>query len=688
MRKRAGAETVWISQRLVMETCEVSEEHLRTVSRKRYKATVLPCHRHHKILPDTGKAWRWARLNGSFYYDLARLPNRQPTCYRDRFGDAEALIKNYQAVLAEDSHRVLDKELAEFIKMRYEYYLKEYADCTSVQRAALAKACAVLEFTAARLEGAEKACRVYREVCAAVARQDLRYLPKNPRVLKQKVESITKEGQPTARVVRLPRAGNTNAIRFNDPFITTCAMKMRAMPQNYTNEFIIRTIQNAYKVRGQKVPGRRWFGTNIFEQPKTKYLTASGRYGKGSRKAFEQTGYIPMENALFAGDCWQVDATRVNMIEHAKGDKSKGFLFIIAVRDAYSGDLLGYNFDYSENRWAVMNALKMAVQNTGYLPYELVTDRFPGHNTDEVKRILNVLKRMGTKVTTTHSPTGKAHLERAFSTLQTVFMQKSEYYYGEGVQSRRPYAHRAPEYLKELRKEATKSGFDFAAAWHQAVSVVESYRSTPLSDYSRKHASLHKSPAQLHQESEKPNVTRLEAHQISMLFGLKKKVSLKHNGQIRTEIQKAEYIYHVDNFEVQANHKEVILSYDLEDLDTVYLFKQRGDLLVYLCEAGQFRKPQPYGPGKENANITAARLRLQGIENRKEEELKKAIAAAAGEVELMMGRFTAKTAAEEAETTRLLLPEKETEPKTTYKKAVGDDLTDSLDIENYIVNQL
>lgn len=260
-------------------------------------------------------------------------------------------------------------------------------------------------------------------------------------------------------------------------------------------------------------------------------------------------------------------------------------------------------------------------------------------------------------------------------------MQKSEYYYGEGVQSRRPYAHRAPEYLKELRKEAVKSGFDFAAAWHQAVSIVESYRNTQLSAYSRKHQGLHKSPAELHQESEKPSVTKLEAHQISMLFGLKKKVSLKHNGQIRTDIQKAEYIYHVDNFEVQANHKEVILSYDLEDLDTVYLFKQRGDLLVYLCEAGQFRKPQPYGPGKETANIAAAILRLQGIEKRKEEELKKATAAAAGEVELMMGRFTEKAEAEEAETARLLLPEKE--QKTTYKKAVGDDLTGSLDINTY-----
>ena len=393
-----------------------------------------------------------------------------------------------------------------------------------------------------------------------------------------------------------------------------------------------------------------------------------------------------MQNALFAGDCWQLDATRINMIAHAKGDKAKGFLFIVAVRDVHSGDLLGYSFDYSENRWAVMNALKMAVQNTGYLPYELVTDRFPGHNTDEVKRIMNGLKHLGVKVTTTHRATGKAHLERSFSTLQTVFMQKSAYYYGEGVQSRRPYAHRSAEYLKEIQKQAAKAGFDLAAARHEALQVVESYRNTRLSDYSRKHPSLHKSPAELHQESQKPNVTRLQPHQISMLFGLKKKVTLKHNGQIRTEIQKAEYHYQVDDFEVQAHHKHVIMSYDLEDLDKVFLFKQRGDLLVYLCEAGQFRKPQPYGPGKETGDIAAAGLRLKGIEERKAKELKNAMAAAANEVALIMGPFTEKTAAEAAETARLLPAE--TEEKTAYKKAAGDELTGSLDIDDYIVNQL
>ena len=229
VRKRGDRQTVWVSQRLVMDTCDLAEEYLRCVVRSRYKASVQPCHRHHPVLPDTGKAWRWARINGSFYYDLSRLPNRSG--YRDRFGDAETLVNHYQATLEAAQHRTFEKDLTTFIKARYPHYLKEYTECTEVQQAALAKACAVLDFTAERLAaGSDKPCRVYSAVCTAAARTDLRYVPRNARVLKQKVQRITQEEQPASRVVRLPRAGNANALRFSDPAIKACAIKMRAMP--------------------------------------------------------------------------------------------------------------------------------------------------------------------------------------------------------------------------------------------------------------------------------------------------------------------------------------------------------------------------------------------------------------------------------------------------------------------------
>ncbi|TSE08651.1 transposase family protein, partial [Aquimarina algiphila] len=166
----------------------------------------------------------------------------------------------------------------------------------------------------------------------------------------------------------------------------------------------------------------------------------------------------------------------MNLIEHTKDDKSKGFLFVIAVKDVHSGDILGYSFDYSENRWSVTNALKMAVENTGYLPYEIVADRFPGHNTKEVKALTHNLSLMGVKMTVTHKATGKPHVERGFGTIQSVFMQESKYYYGEGIQSRRASAHRSPEYLKEIRKESRKEGFGLTEAYNESQHIIEAFR--------------------------------------------------------------------------------------------------------------------------------------------------------------------------------------------------------------------
>jgi hypothetical protein len=378
------------------------------------------------------------------------------------------------------------------------------------------------------------------------------------------------------------------------------------------------------------------------------------------------------------------------MIEHLKDDKTKGFLFVIAVRDVHSGDIIGHSFDYSENRWSVVNAIKMAVENTGYLPYELVADRFPGHNTDEVKRLVSHLKAMGVKVTITHKATGKPHVERGFSTLQTVFMPDSKYYYGEGIQSRRSYAHRSPEYLKEIRKEAKKENLDLTKAYNAADNIITAYRNTKLSFYSRKHSSLDKSPMTLHDESDKPNVKELQEHQISMLFGLKKKVSIKHNGQIKTEIQKAEYIYHIDDFEIYGNNKEVVISYDLNNLDKVYLFKPSGNFFIHLGQAELFEKPQPYGPQAEFNKIAKEKQRLKDIEERHAKILQEATADA-NELDFLMGRYTNKKAAENAETLRIL-KEAETVKSKPIKKAVGSDINTSnsldIDLDSYITNQL
>lgn len=95
VRKKNGKESVWLSQRLIMEVCGVSEEYLR-LSRSKYKNGVRGTYLKATYLPNTGKSWRWAKVNNSFYYCIDNIPARAPTYYRSLFGDAETLKKEWK----------------------------------------------------------------------------------------------------------------------------------------------------------------------------------------------------------------------------------------------------------------------------------------------------------------------------------------------------------------------------------------------------------------------------------------------------------------------------------------------------------------------------------------------------------------------------------------------------------------
>lgn len=674
--------TIWISQRAVENTCILTDNYFRKV-RSKYRNSIQPCYRHHNVLPDTGKGWRWAKIKNKFYYALDNIPNRKPTYYRDLFGDKQELVQQYKDYISNQNTSLVEPHFLHYKKEISKIYKQAYLNCTKIQQQSLCIAAALLEGAITWINENEvdtSKSVFFKEYCELLEKYDIRYLPKNHRKFKAKVIEVITQELAIVDAVYLPRQWNSNALQHVDEEVKSWAIQMRSMGQNYSNDAIIRRLAHMCRLTGKTIPSRRWFGQNIFEKHYTKFITATPRFGDGERGASLYKGYIPMKNALFAGDCWHVDATRMNLIAHKTEAGDKKHLFIIAVRDVHSGDVLGYNFDYKEDRWSVLNAVKMAVIESGYLPYQIVFDRFPGHNTEEAKRFFTQIEQMGVKVTISHNPQAKAKLERWFSTSQSVFMDRSEYYYGEGVKSNRLNAHRSPEYLKEVRKKANKDKFDMYDSWRESQLIVEAYRSTALSYYSRKFKSINKSPRTLHAESDKPHVKFLKEWQISMVFGLKKKKKVSNLGLITTEIQGGTYHYQISEYEIFSKEPEVIVSYDLSDLSKVYIFKKKQHFLVYLCEAQEFEETQPYGPQAEFNRIAAQKARIKAVNDKRAEELKEHTQVY-DESSHLMGKFTIKDEAENADTIRLLNETyNEQEP---IKKAVGSgfDTSDSLEID-------
>lgn len=98
IRATSDGQTVWVSQRMVCEVCVIDPEYLRRKCRYEYMQVLPPSWRKVADQADfflgdkPGKAWRWGRKGGQYYYDYDHIPNRKPTCYRDMLPSKEELI--------------------------------------------------------------------------------------------------------------------------------------------------------------------------------------------------------------------------------------------------------------------------------------------------------------------------------------------------------------------------------------------------------------------------------------------------------------------------------------------------------------------------------------------------------------------------------------------------------------------
>lgn len=628
--------SVWISQDLLLRLLPtLGKSYLDVKARPQYKDSVQPCFRSKDFLPDTQKAWRYGRQNGTFYYAYDNIPDKAPKFYGSSLPTRKELLALRQAAQKEQVATPLEALIEPYLNQHYRNYLPHYGDCTKQQQINLAKAAAFIEATIASMSQqnmehkAEQSA--FHRIAEMVARFDIKYVPKHPRNIKGLIEQI-QSGIAITERIKLPRAGNKNAaVHCSDEEIKSWILLMRESGRNFTNSYIIRKLQWMCTATDKPMPSERWIGQQM-EEANMKFLSAAGRFGSKGRHGHAQRGYTPFANALYAGDCWQVDGSRFNIIdfkirvtEDGKEVNKNVFLYIVAVRDVHSGDILGYSFNLAENRWTYIQALKMAVEEAGYLPYEIVFDRFPGHNTEEAKAFFEDLENRGVRVSFVHTAQGKAKVERWFRTLQEVFMQDSDYYYGEGIQSRNLYAHRSKEYLKEIRSKAKQQGWNYDAACDEAAKIIEAYRSTSLSHYSRKFKTYTQSPAQLHSESEKPNVINLEDHQLVYLFGLRRKAKISNMGLIDFEMQGVMFNYRCEDYDVVSNTDYVTIAYDLEDMTRIHLYEiSDRPLKKYLGTANEIDDIIPYGPeafkgyGKQAAIIRQLEdFRQQELEYKK-----------------------------------------------------------------------
>jgi hypothetical protein len=639
---------LWLSESYLIKASGVSYEYL-------WK------HRHDL------KSWQNITHKNVRYYEYYSIPDRAPRHYRSQLPDFDALME----ITENKGSKVPDYiEVFESACTDAELYEHHYASLDGKHCNALALAASIIDRTASYIKESAYDLRSYslfNELAALIAGRDIKYLPKSNRRLKQKIVQRI-EGAPLEELVKLPRANNANAIKYqSDLEIEAWLYELASNPKNFSDAYIQRQVKHLCRLSGKTVPSASTLQTYL-NNFRLQSITSPQRYGDNTRESAIFQGYIPVARAPHAGDCWQVDATRVNMIAHQRiiTEKDKNGneirkkvmsnVMVCVVRDVYSGQTLGYSFDYAENHIMYHNALKMAVENAGYLPYELVLDKYPGHNLPGAVEMRETLKLMGVKITITHHAQGKAAVERYFNTIQQTEMQGHDYYYGEGIRSTRKHAHPSPEHLEQVRKKAKREGFDLHETVNIYAGMLETHNSRPYSEYSRKFRHIDESPKELHQASRKPNVRPVNLSNIRQIFGVRTDIRPQANGMLKVIMRHVEHWYRIDDYDIIENNETICVCYDPEDMSSVSMFKRvpNSTWLVHLGTAQQFNPVQMYGPQAEHNRLNTLKKQKESFESIRKQKLQDKVNQAndiepevgyENEEATLMGKYTIKKAA-------------------------------------------
>ena len=380
LRQFQGNTTMWLSERYICNTLGSNMgDYLRIRGRLIYRQSVSPCFRSKDILPDTGKAWRYARINGQFYYDFDRIPDRKDTRYRSRVGERDELLH------AADELATAEVRIAEQYAIRnLEDYVKAHIRNTDFLRFRYYEINGVCKYNkdkAKELAEAMAWARSIKELVANGGYKDFGYRTKEDfykacaQILhKKKLEgfAVTTGGSLRKKLVYFPedemeqydffvsgRYGNDNARKIgkcklvdeetgeikrfdiHEALILKLWMNFGS-PAKESKIDLWNRYERDIAYLGEKALSYSTFChyTNMYN---TRLKTYRERHGW---KAFASTflSYIPTENLRYGNSLWCADGSGTLAYSYLDrtGKLRSMRLYIIMVTDVATGKIVGW----------------------------------------------------------------------------------------------------------------------------------------------------------------------------------------------------------------------------------------------------------------------------------------------------------------------------------------------------------
>lgn len=430
IRTTSEGATLWVSQRLVVECCGVSEGCIR-YNRSTYKQS-LPASWQKVaeggdfMLGDTGKAWRWGRKGGQYYYDYDRIPDRAPVRYRSmlpRREELEAFVEENNLAQSRERRAALRNALTEAVARRIDNadarwiqtrsgFQVELAKCRDYARALAWCRMIVETVRLGRTEefGATTVGAFYDSCAAVLAELRLSNLSVSTAAsLRKKLAGFPEDVEEQRRWIISRKLGNNNrqivgkhpVINYETGEIYKFDVHEAFMFMAYANfdgpqKESLRALYSekyvpAINEAGELPVSERTFCRRLTSLPNRLRFDLF-RHGEDYYKKHYLT-YIPSEpltwaHSLFCGDGSGLISYRYTA---RKYDREKGRweeqtrtrnLYVVMITDVASGYIAGYGIapegSSEETFGSVQEAVRMAVEAGGrQTMFEFVSDNAP-----------------------------------------------------------------------------------------------------------------------------------------------------------------------------------------------------------------------------------------------------------------------------------------------------------------------
>lgn len=423
-RKEKDGQTVWISQRLLVAECGISDGVLK-VQRTRYKKSVPASRRGDSVLPDTGRAWRWARMQGGFYYALPNIPDRAPARYQSMLPAEEELLAKAAGQQVQKGSELKEHAAAEIRRQvgtlvqadDVQYYRYDSRPTFPPDKArGLARSLAWLRYLRQAMDtGSHERLGIRRktdfmDICAkAIGREANHGLEtKSAQYLYSRLADFPSMGVDAQRRAMIPgRYGNQNAAIVGKELLVD-ELTGEQHPFDMHQALMYSLYMNpGSSVKEDMLPLHERYVSDVEEMglrpiAYRTFCNHLSRFNSRLRNSRERHGrdyfkknvlpYVPGErlkyaHSLFAGDGSSTIAYRWR---NSKGELKSRNVYVVLISDTASRYIAGYSVapEGSSKEEPIMTrrAVSMAAEAGGFQTmHELVTDNHTAFTEREIK---------------------------------------------------------------------------------------------------------------------------------------------------------------------------------------------------------------------------------------------------------------------------------------------------------------